>query len=267
MDPGTISAIVALAVALIALLVALAQVAQQYVSTAGLMRKCDSIVFGQLRGGGKRVWVGRQLRFKVVYSMPRISIDATLWALNSAHPAGYLDDSTIKKKILEPLDTQPKSTPLRRRFGRKLPNPDDLETPIHDSIEASWASFCWACQPSCGESLQYHMVSGDADRCPDDLPVIPMQVSFRDVIVMALRSGMRIVMRTDYTSSLTIQGKTGTITSAQHPILGLILHFTPRGSGDDFGLNIDKKVPRAWMARLWGDCPVADRRYAERERR
>jgi hypothetical protein len=267
MDPGTISAIVALAVALIALLVAFAQVAQQYVSTAQLMRKCDSIVFGSLPGGGKRIWVGRQLRFKVVYSMPQISIDARLWALNPVQPAGYLDDGIVTKDVLPELDAQPKSTLSSRKLGGKRQKPDDVETPRNDSVEAPWASFCRTCQPSCGHSLHFQMVKGDADRCPDDLPVIPMQVSFRDVIVMALRSGMRIVNGTQFSSGLTLRGKAGIITSAQHPILGLILHFTPRGPGDDFGLNIDKTVSPAWMARLWGDCSVAKGQFTKRERR
>ena len=74
MDAGTIAAIVALVVALFALLVAFAQVIQQYVATADLMRKCDSIVYGPLPGKGRRVWVVRQLHFKVVYSIPQISL-------------------------------------------------------------------------------------------------------------------------------------------------------------------------------------------------
>lgn len=34
------------------------------------------------------------------------------------------------------------------------------------------------------------MVKSDADRCPADLPTVPMQVSMRDIAVMALAAGM-----------------------------------------------------------------------------
>lgn len=44
LNAGTISAIAALLVTLMALLIAFAQVAQQYAATVDLMRKCDSIV-------------------------------------------------------------------------------------------------------------------------------------------------------------------------------------------------------------------------------
>lgn len=38
--------------------------------------------------------------------------------------------------------------------------------------------------------MTYDMAEGDADRCPADLPVVPMQVSLRDVIVTAFRACM-----------------------------------------------------------------------------
>jgi hypothetical protein len=79
MDSGTIAAIVALVVAGIALLVAFAQLAQQYIGTASLIRKCDSIVYGLLPGSGRRVWIWRQMRFKVYYASPCISLTAELW--------------------------------------------------------------------------------------------------------------------------------------------------------------------------------------------
>jgi hypothetical protein len=47
-----------------ALLVACAQDVQQYVATADLMRKCDSIVYGPLPGKGHRLWVLKQLKSK-----------------------------------------------------------------------------------------------------------------------------------------------------------------------------------------------------------
>src|SRR6266542_50925 len=79
MDSGSIAAIAALIVAMVALLVAVAQVVQQYIGTAYLMRKCDSSVYGPLPGRGRRIWFWHQLRFKVLYSIPQISLTPELW--------------------------------------------------------------------------------------------------------------------------------------------------------------------------------------------
>jgi hypothetical protein len=84
LDPATISSLTALAIALLALLVALAQVVQQYLVTGQLIRLCDSVVFGPLPGKGRRVWQMAQFRFRVIYCMPQVSLDAGLWAAAGA---------------------------------------------------------------------------------------------------------------------------------------------------------------------------------------
>jgi hypothetical protein len=53
MDSGAVAAIVALFVTAMALVVAFAQVAQQYIATADFIRKCDSTVYGPLPGKGQ----------------------------------------------------------------------------------------------------------------------------------------------------------------------------------------------------------------------
>jgi hypothetical protein len=63
MDAATASAIAALVVATIAFFVAFAQALQQYFITGQLVRLCDSVVFGDLPGHGRRVWQMSQLRF------------------------------------------------------------------------------------------------------------------------------------------------------------------------------------------------------------
>lgn len=79
MGLSDIAAIAALVVALVAALVAFAQVSQRYLGTADLIRKCDSIVYGPPPGKGRRMFVLRQLRFKVLYSIPQISLLEKLW--------------------------------------------------------------------------------------------------------------------------------------------------------------------------------------------
>ncbi|KAK3682818.1 hypothetical protein B0T22DRAFT_295024 [Podospora appendiculata] len=79
LDAATISAIAALVVAGIALVVALAQALQQYFITGQLIRLCDSVVFGPLPGQGHRIWQPTQFRFRVIYSLPQINLQADLW--------------------------------------------------------------------------------------------------------------------------------------------------------------------------------------------
>lgn len=75
MDNGAVTSFVALAIALFALFVALAQVTQQYIATGQNMRKCDRSVWGPMPGqSGRRVWTWHQLRFRIVYDMPNIYV-------------------------------------------------------------------------------------------------------------------------------------------------------------------------------------------------
>ena len=104
--------------------------------------------------------------------------------------------------------------------------------------------------------MRYRSVTHDADRCPSDLVTAPMQVSMRDIAVMGLTAGMQITDCSFKEKSISMQGAIGTITSSNHPILGPILHFTPRAiisplprslaewSDDDRGV-----VNISWLAR------------------
>ncbi|KAJ4156321.1 hypothetical protein NW754_007945 [Fusarium falciforme] len=102
-DAGTISAVVALVFALFALLVAVAQALQQYLITGQLIRLCDSVVFGPLPGQGRRIWQLSQFRFRVVYSIPQISLQADLWPEQSPHIKSY----AIGQEYLPDLDLVP----------------------------------------------------------------------------------------------------------------------------------------------------------------
>jgi len=96
-----------------------------------------------------------------------------------------------------------------------------------NSGEASWVTFCRTVQPHCRESMTYDLVEGDADRCPPDRPVVPMQISLRDIIVMAFKVGMEVTSAAFGVKMISMQGSAGTITSAQHPILGSLIHSLP----------------------------------------
>ncbi|KAI8626647.1 hypothetical protein F5Y19DRAFT_217035 [Xylariaceae sp. FL1651] len=84
-DAATASAVAALVVAIIALFVAAAQAMQQYFITGQLIRLCDSVVFGPIPGQGRRVWQFSRFRFRVIYSIPQISLDTRLWPSGGVH--------------------------------------------------------------------------------------------------------------------------------------------------------------------------------------
>ncbi|KAF5648558.1 hypothetical protein F52700_874 [Fusarium sp. NRRL 52700] len=364
-DASAISAVAALIVALFALIVAAAQALQQYLITGQLIRLCDSVVFGPLPGQGYRVWQFSQFRFRVLYSIPQINLEADLWPkesphiksyavgkemLPNLHPDSLIDYSAssssievgseyrvplnrvrrarrrsqtsseawspsdrprftywdsfrlwlrrrlVSIKLARPQassDSWSSSTSsdytfwdflpiwLRRKFGRahSIVAPAKKEQPASGSNdasvgEASWVSFCKAINSSCGGSVRYRSVTYDADRCPSDLVTAPMQVSMRDIAVMGLTAGMKITDCSFRERSLSMQGAIGTITSSNHPILGPILHFTPRAvtspiprllapwSDDDRG-SVD---PR-WLSRTWDVCTVAKVYFGSLKRR
>lgn len=135
--------------------------------------------------------------------------------------------------------------------------------------EASWVSFCRAVEISSGGSMVFDLMKGDADCCPPDLANVPMQLSMRDVITMALMTGMRCTQASFEEKSLSMHGLIGTITSSQHPLLGPLLHFTPRNVSleeiRDISVGPDV-VHSSWIARMWDDVVVAGTRYTKKER-
>jgi hypothetical protein len=98
-DPSTIASVTALIVAVMAIIIALAQTLQQYFVTGQLIRICDSVVFGPMPGQGRRVWQPSQFRFRVLYSIPQISLSTDLWPSRS----GIVKSYAIGRHPLPPL--------------------------------------------------------------------------------------------------------------------------------------------------------------------
>ena len=241
MDTQTAAAIAAIVIAVLAMMIALGQVVQQYASSGHQYRLCDSVVYGGetgLPGMGRRVWSFDQLRFRVVYDVPAFRL-----AQHGTHvSAGRVADVNIdlNEQYLERLQGGP-------RVG-----------------EASWVSFCRKVKEPCADRVAISLLTGDADRCPPDLPNIPMPVSFRDVVIMAFAAGIDCVEASFTVKTLSMQGNVGSITTSQHPVLGPLIHFTPEAR-DPVGL-----IPRnwaRWLGRLSGLLPVGDELLAEYGRR
>ena len=135
------------------------------------------------------------------------------------------------------------------------------------SGEASWASFARVVQWSCDSSLCFDIVEMDADRCPSDLSVVPMQVSLRDIVVMGIMAGMTVSRADINTGLLWMAGCAGSLTSSRHPILGIILHFNPTNVNTICGWRIrDGRINPLWVRRMEGELPIANQSYNWRDR-
>ncbi|KAI1110094.1 hypothetical protein F5Y14DRAFT_383073 [Nemania sp. NC0429] len=387
-DAATASAVAALVVAIAALFVAIAQATQQYLITGQLIRLCDSVVFGPMPGQGRRVWQFTQFRFRVIYSVPQISLAAHLWPAGGAHLKSHAvgqyelpslagagadadagadgsdaassvrlslpmalrarelaerlggrkilhwfrrkgeeqsdsdstDDSSGRSESVAPVKRFKLSIPLpdALRWRRRAPSLTYASSSYQSSVmsrdnfrrersparrrviiikggssnssssvssevvprkasqvgEASWVSFCRAIEIPCRRSVRIDLVEYDADRCPSDLISVPMQVSMRDVVIMALMAGMELTSASFKDKSISMQGAVGTLTSSNHAILGPILHFTPRNIETSlptaFGSRMQGvygKINRFWMPRTWDVCSVAGSFYDFSRRR
>lgn len=264
-DASTAASVAALLVAFVALIVTSAQAIQQYLVSGQLIRICDSVVYGKMPGQGRRIWEFSQFRFRVVYSIPQIRLPSGLWSDTPSHTltdqVGHLTLPDLQISIAQ--SRLGLKQVIKKQFDRRTGRTRDLICG-----EASWVSFCRAIQHSSGNSLLYEMIDGDADRCPTDLPVVPMQLSMRDVITIAMMAGMECTDVSYQQQSLSMQGCAGTITSSRHPILGALIHFAPKLSHERHGFRTnDGTVHPQWMARMRDIIMVAGLQYNMRDRK
>lgn len=268
LDASTAATIAALVVAILAMLVAVTQVVQQYFVTGQLIRLCDSVVYGKMPGRGRRVWQMSQLRFRVVYCIPQVSLHRALWPVKLPHIPSYAKGSqTLPDLGLLRIGDSEGDDIFDSKFQR--PRPVGRPSVSFAAGEASWVSFCRAVQPSSGRSMVLDLIQADADRCPPDLPNVPIQMSMRDIVVMGLMTGMKCTQASFESKSLSMQGLAGTITTSQHPLLGPLLHFSSRDLSVEEITDLQVgtgTIDPSWMARIWDEVVVAGHRYTRQER-
>ncbi|KAL8863942.1 MAG: hypothetical protein Q9198_010217, partial [Flavoplaca austrocitrina] len=247
MDADVIAAIAALVVAFVAFLVASAQAIQQYLVSGQLIRLCDSVVYNRMPGQGHRIWQYSQFRFRVVYSIPQVHLLPDLWLGISSN--------------VRPMP--PDAAPVP---NLKVERSNSTSAAL--AGEASWVSFVRAVQHSSGHSMRYVMVDGDADRCPSDLPVVPMQLSMREMVIMALSAGMQVTDVSFTSQTISMQGDAGTITCSRHPVLGSLIHFAQKQAFENHGIQVQGGTIQAdWVARMLDIVTVAGRRFDSVDRK
>lgn len=237
-DQSDAAAWAALVVAAVAMIIAIGQVSQQYVSSGQLIRLCDSVVYGGkggLPGRGRRVWSWSQFRYRVLYEVPMFRLPRGRGNLWDIAPLSSI-------RFTEQIDTA-----ANDKYWAAL----DPETKVG---EAAWVSFCRKIKGTCHDRVVISLKHDDADRVPPELPNIPVPVSLRDIVIMALTIGMDCLEACFTRRSLAMQGDSGVITSSNHPILGLVVHFAPQIQSFH---HPQPKHWRHWVARALGGIPVA----------
>jgi hypothetical protein len=198
-----VTTLVALVVALFALAVATLQVTQQLLATGYVVRKCDRVVVGGLTRGGVRKFHWRQLRFTVRYQVITFAFPMPLYESLGVSPAILVeassDDLWVKASRLKATRT---------------------------TTQGSWVSFVQdmlpCLRPRC---LGLRWESGD--RIPDDLTVAPAQVDALTVMLLSVASGLQLSKYSPATGEIGMSGRLGAVTSSIHPVLGVLLHYTP----------------------------------------
>ena len=207
--------LVALIVAVVALVVAASQLAQQLLATGYVIRKCDSIVTGGLTKGGKRQWHWRQFRFTVVFQSIIFSLPSKLYTSLGLSP-------TVQVNMAAPeIYDRAIKTRLRQGTG-----------------QACWVSFLQ-------DLVQYECVTADdiclkgesADRVPDDLTVAPTRVDAVTILLSCIAMGMQVFKYSPTTGEVTLGGGCGSISSSAHPVLGGLLRYSVFSDEPAIGLH------------------------------
>ena len=204
------TALVALVVAAVALVIALAQLVQQLLATAYVIRKCDSIVTGTLTKGGTRQWHWRQFRFTVKYQ----SIVFTL-------PRSVYSSLDINSTI------QINSTESMTATSIRICERATMTRPQRPSAQACWISLLQdSIAVGCLIPEDICTKEESGDRIPDDLTVAPTRVDCMTILLSSIAMGMQVFKYSPTTGEIVLGGSSGSISSSNHPVLGGLLHYS-----------------------------------------
>jgi len=217
------SALAALVVAAVALLVAAFQVTQQMLATAYVIRKCDQVVTAGLTKGAKRQWHWRQFRFTVTYNAIVFALPQPIYS-----SLGISSTIQIDKSSQEIWDRASRSRSQRT------------------SAQGCWISFVQDLAMS-GCLLPDDICTREesGDRIPDDLTVAPTRVDAMTVLLSCIAMGMQVFKYSPTTHEITLAGGVGSISSSIHPVLGGLLHYSVFSDVPTIGLEAAKRHAHA----------------------
>ena len=217
------SALAALVIAVVALVVATAQLTQQVMATAYVIRKCDRIVTGGLTEGGIRKWHWRQFRFTVQYQAIIFALPASIYSALGVSPTVQVD--TPAPEIWHGAN--------KNRGGRQ-------------SSQGCWISFVQdLVMFTCLRPQDLCIKAESGDRIPEDLTVAPTRVDAITVMLTCIAMGMQVSRYSPTTGEVTLAGGVGGVSSSTHPVLGCLLHYSVFSDEPAIGMETARRHGRA----------------------
>ena len=196
--------LVALVVAAVALLIALTQLAQQLLATAYVMHKCDSTVTGTLTNGGTRQWHWRQFRFTAKYQSVVFTLPSCVYRPMGIHSTICINHQTTGITWSRARETRLQQTSTQA--SRVLL--------LRDLVAVGCLRPDYICT---WEEV--------GDRIPDDLTVAPIKVDCMTILLCSIALGMQVFRYSPTAGEIVLGGRTGSISSSKHPVLGCLLHY------------------------------------------
>lgn len=219
------TALVALVVAGVALVVATGQFTQQLMATAYEIRKCDRTVTGGLTKGGVRQWHWRQFRFSVKFQAIICALPPSVYQALGIRPSIQLDTDKPSQQLWDRA--------IKLRVNR---NP----------MQGSWISFVQdliTC--ACVSPQSIYLKEESGDRIPDDLTVAPTQVDAITVLLACIAMGMQVYTFSPTSGEFALGGGLGSISASNHPVLGTLLHYSVFSSEPTAGLEVARRHGQA----------------------
>lgn len=198
-----VSALAALIVAAVALLIAGLQLTQALLATAYVIKKCDRLVTGGVTRGGIREWHWRQFRFTVKYEAILFALPTSVYTSLGVSPTVQIDKPA--------LDVHGRA--LNRRSKRT-------------HYQGCWVSLIQdLAHSSLLQPKDMSIREESGDRIPDDLMIAPTRVDALSVMLTCVAMGMQVINFSPSSGQITLAGGSGSISSSVHPTLGLMLHY------------------------------------------
>lgn len=222
--PTDTAALAALVIAVVALIVATAQLTQALMATAYTIRKCDGIVTGGLTKGGVRRWHWRQFRFTVNYQSIVFALPASIYSALGISPTVRL------------------VTPSPQLWMKAM----KLRESRSHSTQRCCISFVQdLVMFNCIRPEDMSVMDESGDRIPDDLTVAPTRVDAISVMLTCIAMGMQVFRYSPTTGEIALGGGVGSISSSTHPVLGCLLHYSVFSNEPSIGFEATRRHGRA----------------------
>ena len=216
------TALVALVIAAVALVITAAQLLQQLLATGYVLRKCDRIITGSFIPGGTRRWHWRQFRFSVKYKSIAFALPDEVYESLGVIPAMGVGIEG------ERTDASPNTASSAHLFQRKI-----VDYMAHSLLSRNVTDqACWITlvqdllMSGCLQLENMRLQEESGDRIPDDLTVAPIRVDALTLLYMGISLGMQVHRYSPNMGEISMAGAAGSISSSSHPVLGTLTHYS-----------------------------------------